>query len=86
MASIAQRLVTLCATLGEFPHVRFAADGGGRTEGVARTFQANMEELVSNSPTWTFRGQDSRASDGGRATLLLLDRADDPLSPLMHEF
>lgn len=39
MASIAQRLVTLCATLGEFPHIRFAADGGGRTEGVARTFQ-----------------------------------------------
>eukprot|EP00903_Cladosiphon_okamuranus_P017508 g16126.t1 len=86
MASIAQRLVTLCATLGEFPHIRFAADGGGRTEGVARTFQANMEEFVSNSPTWSFRGQDSRASDGGRATLLLLDRADDPLSPLMHEF
>lgn len=27
-----------------------------------------------------------RSSDGGRATLLLLDRADDPLSPLMHEF
>ena len=27
-----------------------------------------------------------RASDGGRATLLLLDRADDTLSPLMHEF
>ncbi|CAM9411508.1 unnamed protein product [Pylaiella littoralis] len=86
MASIAQRLVTLCATLGEFPHIRFAADGGGRTEGVARTFQANMEEFVANSPTWSFRGQDSRASDGGRATLLLLDRADDPLSPLMHEF
>lgn len=28
----------------------------------------------------------NRGSDGGRATLLLLDRADDPLSPLMHEF
>lgn len=27
-----------------------------------------------------------RAADGGRATLLLLDRADDLLSPLMHEF
>ena len=39
MASISQRLVTLCATLGEFPHIRFAADGGGRTEGVARSFQ-----------------------------------------------
>ncbi|CAM9213982.1 unnamed protein product [Laminaria digitata] len=86
MASIAQRLVTLCATLGEFPHIRFAADGGGRTEGVARSFQANMEEFVGNSPQWNFRGQDSRAADGGRATMLLLDRADDPLSPLMHEF
>ena len=42
MASIAQRLVTLCATLGEFPHIRFAADGGGRTEGVARTFQVGV--------------------------------------------
>lgn len=39
MNSIAQRLVTLCASLGEFPHIRFAADGGGRTEGVARIFQ-----------------------------------------------
>ncbi|CAN0336904.1 unnamed protein product, partial [Scytosiphon promiscuus] len=52
--------------------------------------QANMRELMANSPTWNFRGQDSRCgrrgSDGGRATLLLLDRADDPLSPLMHEF
>ena len=27
-----------------------------------------------------------RSTDGGRATLLLLDRADDLLSPLMHEF
>eukprot|EP00904_Undaria_pinnatifida_P003071 jgi/Undpi1/12765/HiC_scaffold_6.g02433.m1 len=86
MASISQRLVTLCATLGEFPHIRFAADGGGRTEGVARSFQANMEAFVGNSPGWNFRGQDSRAADGGRATLLLLDRADDLLSPLMHEF
>lgn len=29
---------------------------------------------------------DGRSSGGGRATLLLLDRADDPLSPLIHEF
>lgn len=39
MNAIAKRLVTLCATLSEFPHIRFAADGGGHTEGVARTFQ-----------------------------------------------
>ena len=46
MASIAQRLVTLCATLGEFPHIRFAADGGGRTEGVARGFQVRYEVVL----------------------------------------
>ncbi|CAM9154148.1 unnamed protein product [Ascophyllum nodosum] len=87
MDTIASRLVTLCATLGEFPHVRYAADGVGRTEGVARMFQQeSMQQFVSNSPTWSFRGQDSRSTDGGRATLLLLDRADDLLSPLMHEF
>ncbi|CAM9427731.1 unnamed protein product [Hapterophycus canaliculatus] len=86
MASIAQRLVTLCATLGEYPHIRFAADGGGRTEGVARNFEANMKELIDNTPTWNYRGKDPSVADGGRATLLLLDRADDPLSPLMHEF
>ncbi|CAM9793879.1 unnamed protein product [Discosporangium mesarthrocarpum] len=88
MAMVAQRLVTLCATLGEFPHVRFAADGGGRAEGVARTFQARMEEFVSNTPQWNFRGQDtlSRSGDGGRATLLLVDRCEDTLSPLMHDF
>lgn len=49
MASIAQRLVTLCATLGEFPHIRFAADGGGRTEGVARTFQVCVFVCVAVS-------------------------------------
>lgn len=42
MNTIAQRLVSLCATLGEFPHVRFAADGRGRTEEVARIFQVGL--------------------------------------------
>lgn len=54
MASIAQRLVTLCATLGEFPHVRFAADGGGRTEGVARTFQVSSRVVVSLVFSYSF--------------------------------
>ncbi len=34
---------------------------------------------------WSFNGQDA-LSPRGRATLLILDRLDDPLSPLMHEF
>lgn len=42
MNTIAQRLVSMCATLGELPHVRFAADGRGRTEEVARIFQVGL--------------------------------------------
>ncbi len=34
---------------------------------------------------WSFNGQDA-SSSRGRATLLILDRLDDLLSPLMHEF
>lgn len=54
MVSIAQRLVTLCATLGEYPHIRFAADGGGRTEGVARTFEVSLSSLSSALPLAPF--------------------------------
>jgi Sec1 family len=44
-----------------------------------------MNAFVAGANDWRFHGQDS-GSDRGRSTLLLIDRADDPLSPLMHEF
>lgn len=47
--------------------------------------QGQMNAFVAGANDWRFHGQDS-GSDRGRSTLLLIDRADDPLSPLMHEF
>ncbi len=45
-----------------------------------------MNAFMSNvGEKWPFNGQDA-SSPRGRATLLILDRLDDPLSPLMHEF
>ncbi len=41
--------------------------------------------MASVGEKWSFNGQDA-SSSCGRATLLILDRLDDPLSPLMHEF
>lgn len=82
---IAQRLVSLCATLNEFPYVRFSADSR-RCEAVATEFHKRMTEFLARAPEdWHFHGQDS-GRERGRSTLLLVDRAEDPLSPLMHEF
>ena len=46
-----------------------------------------MEEHVARSPTWWFHGQaGSKKTSRCRSTLLLVDRADDPLTPMMHEY
>ena len=45
-----------------------------------------MEQDIARSPSWWFHGQSGKKSSRSRATLLLLDRADDPLTPLMHEY
>lgn len=44
-------VITMTMILTMMPTV-----GGGDGNGL----QANMEHFVGNSPTWTFRGQDSR--------------------------
>ncbi|CAM9775386.1 unnamed protein product [Chrysoparadoxa australica] len=81
---IAGRLVTLCVTLKEFPHVRYSG-ASPRAERVAALFQDKMSAFISRAPHWEFQGQEA-TEGGGRATLLLVDRSDDAVSPLMHEF
>ncbi|KAG5179327.1 Sec1-like protein [Tribonema minus] len=80
----AQRLVTLCSTLREFPYVRYSGTSP-RAEAVARDFQNKMNMFIAGASDWSFHGQDS-TSERGRSTLLVMDRADDPLTPLMHDF
>ena len=43
-----------------------------------------MEQYIAGAGWW-FHGQTGKKSSS-RATLLLLDRVDDPLTPLMHEY
>ncbi|KAJ1447668.1 Sec1-like protein [Pelagophyceae sp. CCMP2097] len=73
---VARKLATLCATLGEAtPVVRYRG-GNGRSQRVA---DAVVEELarIDVKPS---------ANSRGDATVLILDRADDVLTPLMHEY
>ena len=83
-ATIASKLVTVCATTNEYPHVRYRA-GSSITEEIARLFQDGMNSFVASNAAWWYHGGQGHA-ERERATILLVDRADDPLSPLMHEF
>jgi syntaxin-binding protein 1 len=86
---IAEKLVTVCATLNEYPHIRFRQSSGICTS-LANVFHLKMDEFVAQNPAWWYHGgstsKSQQAARRERGTLLLLDRADDCLTPLMHDF
>mmetsp|Transcript_24069 Transcript_24069/g.47832 ORF Transcript_24069/g.47832 Transcript_24069/m.47832 type:complete len:668 (-) Transcript_24069:3898-5901(-) len=79
-----QKLVTVCATLNEYPHVRYP-DENELCRNLAFVFQQKMNEFVGSNDSWWYNG-DGLHPNSDRATLLFMDRKDDCLSPLMHEF
>jgi syntaxin-binding protein 1 len=81
---MASKLVTVCATLNEYPHVRYR-ENDPLTKNLAFLFQRRMNEFVGSNHEWWYNG-DGLHPNTDRATLLLLDRKDDCLSPLIHEF
>jgi len=84
---IADKLVTVCATLNEYPHIRFK-QSSAVCSSLSTIFHLKMDQFVSQNPSWWYHGgpQKNQAARGERGTLLLLDRADDCLTPLMHDF
>ena len=84
---IANKLVTVCATLNEYPHIRYSKSSKV-CDGLANLFHKKMDEFVASNPSWWYHGggKDARQSQRDRAVLLLLDRADDCMTPLMHDF
>ena len=78
------KLVTVCATLNEYPHVRYPAKND-LCKTLAFVFQKKMNDFVGSNSSWWYNG-DGLHPNSDRATLILLDRRDDCLSPLMHEF
>ncbi|KAL7578402.1 hypothetical protein ACA910_012799 [Epithemia clementina (nom. ined.)] len=89
-SKLVDRLVTVCATLNEYPHIRYPESSKLGTR-VAKLFHKKMDEFVAQNPSWWYHGGPSKSSGSGtakaeRGTLLLLDRASDCLTPLMHDF
>lgn len=86
-AKIAERLVTVCATLNEYPHIRYRRTSSSATK-IANLFKRKMDDFVAQNTAWWYHGGPSQSGQAkrDRGVLLLLDRADDCLTPLMHDF
>ena len=85
---VAEKLVTVCATLNEYPYIRYRQSSGACSS-LASLFHLKMDEFVSQNPDWWYHGSGKsgkKHAERDRSTLLLLDRANDCLTPLMHDF
>eukprot|EP01133_Synstelium_polycarpum_P010259 gene10259-11964_t len=76
-ARIATRLVTFCVTMNEYPVIRYSRTNPVSAV-VAGLTQEKLDHIARTAKNW--------APSDDRSTLLILDRSQDPLSPLLHEF
>ena len=74
--AIVGKMVTVFASLGEYPIIRYPASSR-MLRTLANKLEQAMRDFMAGSAGFEFRSS--------RGTLLLLDRATDPVAPLMHE-
>ncbi|CAL8306280.1 unnamed protein product [Lota lota] len=79
METLADQIVTLCATLGEYPGVRYKKESN--TENTMA-----LAALVDNKLAAHYELDDSgNKKEKTQAQLLIVERGFDPVSPILHE-
>jgi syntaxin-binding protein 1 len=74
--AIARQLMNVCVTMNEYPFIRYKA--GYPCEEIAMAFQNEIDNYQRSHEKWQFLPE--------RATVFIVDRTNDPLSPFLHEF
>jgi len=84
---IAERMVSVCSSLHELPHVRIRTNNS-RSNLFYNCFSDKMQKFIQGNPEWKWHDGAINACNGidQRATLIVLDRRDDLSTVLRHDF
>lgn len=83
-AMLGRKLANFCISLNEHPCIRYQGSSPFSRDIATHLHQTLTNYKRANPAFWCYG--DDRHTERERATILILDRSFDPLSPLMHEY